>query len=111
MKIIIIISIGLLFGICYTVFSVLTDPFYRSVLVLHRKHYVYSSGNNAISEFCDSYILEIHCNPLLSFLGLLRFDKNKNAFKPVDEWEFDSDKSKMIWNIFNSEKIERENKN
>jgi len=93
----IIISIGLFLGICYIIFLILTNPIYRRVRVPHRKHYVYSSGNNAISEFCDSITLEIPCNPLLNFLGLLHFDKNKNAFNPVDEWEFDSEKSEMIW--------------
>ena len=33
----------------------------------------------------ESYCKIVPCNPLLSFLGLLRFDKNQKEFAPIKE--------------------------
>lgn len=43
------------------------------------------------------YYKIVPCNPLLSFFGLLRLDKNRDKFKPTTEVLFVSRKAKTFY--------------
>lgn len=73
---------------------------YKRVLVPYRRYRVtcriISSGHYKLEcLLLESKVLEVPCNPILSFLGLLRFDKHD--FSLQEEYEFDSPKTELVW--------------
>lgn len=57
---------------------------------------VASSGTIKIERrLVEHKTLEVPCNPILSFFGLLKFDKGD--FRPQEETEFDSPQTEELW--------------
>ena len=46
----------------------------------------------------ESYTEEVPVNPILNFLGLLRFDKNYEKLKGTHRVEFDSPEAEVCYN-------------